>query len=71
MDYKMIYKNNPEGLGILLHSGEALGAAHRVTGAGSHSYLTIQGIWFKEGDQDVWFPIFPTSISFSCDLSIV
>lgn len=49
MDYKMIYKNNPEGLGILLHSGEALGATHRVTGAGSHYHLAIQLIWVGQG----------------------
>lgn len=57
MDYKVIYKYPPEGLGILSHSGEALGAAHRATGAGHHSHLTIQVIWFTEEDQDVWFPI--------------
>lgn len=49
MDYKMIYKNNPEGLGILFHSGKALGAIHRVTGAGSHYHLAIQVIWVGQG----------------------
>lgn len=49
MDYKMINKSNPEGPGILLHSGGALGAAHRVTGAGSHYHLAIQLIWVGQG----------------------